>query len=511
MKYCNGFGTASIGPGNFGIVTGSRPARPSGIVAWTSRVYHCAMDNTELITRLTAIVGSGGVVDPALPEAEPFVEEARGDYRGRPTAIVLPRTTAEVAEVVRLGVELGAAIVPQGGNTGLCGGAVAEPGELVLSLRRLNRVRSFDALEGTATVEAGCILADVQRLAADGGWLFPVSLGAEGSCMIGGNISTNAGGINVLRYGNTRAQVLGLEVVLSDGRIWDGLSPLVKNNTGYDLKQLFIGAEGTLGIVTAATLRLYPAPAASQTLLLGFDRLPDCLELLATARRLSGDQLSSFELIPEIAMCCAARHVPGVANPLAAATPWYILCQFATPSPAISVESIASMFLEQVYERGLVADAVVAESTARERELWRIREAIVAAQRCEGGAVSHDVSVPVSKVPTLIERVLPAVERALPGIRPYPFGHIGDGNVHCNMLKPVDMDPAEFNAAKPRVREAVYGVVAELGGSFSAEHGVGRLKLELMERCKSPTELELMRALRRAIEPSGLLNPGKVV
>lgn len=464
-----------------------------------------------LIHSLAEIVGAKHVLAGNHPDALPFVEEARGDYQGDALAVVLPANTGEVAAVVRLLADAGVAIVPQGGNTGLCGGAVATADEVIVSLRRLNRIREVRPLDGFLTVEAGCILADVQRAAREADRFFPVSLGAEGSCMIGGNLSTNAGGINVLRYGNSRQQVLGLEVVLADGRTWHGLKPLYKDNTGYDVKQWFIGAEGTLGIITAASLRLYPLPVRSVSILLGFDALADCVPLLSLARILSADQLSSFELMPDIAMRAAAEHVPGCDNPLDGSHPWYILCQFATSSEAVDVQAMATRFLEQGFEAGQVADAVIADGDAREQALWKIREGIVLAQRKAGRSVSHDVSVPVSRVPELIERVIAALREQAPGVRPYPFGHIGDGNVHMNLLQPLDMDEAGFVDSKPRLRQLVYGIVGELGGSFSAEHGVGRLKRGLMADHKSAEELELMRALRRALDPRGLLNPGKVV
>lgn len=466
---------------------------------------------SRLIERLAAIVGDRYVIAGDSADAEPYVSEARGDFRSAPLAIAVPGSTAEVSDVVRACVEANAAVVPQGGNTGLCGGAVAGEGDVMLSMRRLDRIREVDALNGTMIAEAGCILADVQSAARDAGRLFPVSLGAEGSCMIGGNLATNAGGINVLRYGNSRQQVLGLEVVLGDGRVWHGLNPLYKNNTGYDLKQLFIGAEGTLGIITAASLRLYPLPVQSRTILIGFANLRDCLPLLALAREVSGDQLSSFELIPDIAMQAAAEHVEGCRNPLDAHHPWYILCQFATSSPVIPLDSMAESFLERAYESDWLDDAIITSSEAQEQSLWRIREGIVAAQRQSGRSVSHDVSVPVSKVPELIERVIDALAREAPGVRPYPFGHIGDGNVHCNLLQPRDMPDEEFVAAKPKLRDIVYGIVLSLGGSFSAEHGVGLLKRDLMDAHKDTVELSMMRTVRRAIDPGGLLNPGKVV
>jgi D-lactate dehydrogenase (cytochrome) len=328
--------------------------------------------------------------------------------------------------------------------------------------------------------------------------------------MIGGNIATNAGGINVLRYGNSREQVLGLEVVLGDGRVWNSLSPLYKNNTGYDLKHLFIGGEGTLGIITAASLRLYPNPIESRSVLLGFSRLDDCLALLALAREISGDQLSSFELIPDIAMRAAAEHVEGCENPLREHHPWYILCQFSTSSRIVPLQEMAESFLERAFESKLLDDAVISASEASEQSLWKIREGIVAAQRLAGRSVSHDVSVPVSKVPELIRRVGDAVEKVSPGVRPYPFGHIGDGNVHCNLLQPRDMETDRFIASKPALRQTVYDIVRSLGGSFSAEHGVGILKRELMQQHKSEVELSMMRAVRAALDPNGIMNPGKI-
>ena len=316
----------------------------------------------DIRAALADIVGERYVLGPDSAESEPFVDEARGDYRSHPDCIVLPRSTEETSAVVKACRAHRVALVPQGGNTGLCGGAVANAGEVILSLRRMNTIRDVDPLDGTMTVEAGCILADIQSAAREVDRFFPVSLGAEGSCMIGGNIATNAGGINVLRYGNSRSQVLGLEVVLGDGRVWNGLSPLYKNNTGYDLKHLFIGAEGTLGVITAASLRLYPNPVNSVSVLLGFSSLDDCLELLSLAREVSGDQLSSFELIPDIAMRAAAEHFEGCDNPLADHHPWYILCQFATSSRIIPLEDMAESFLTRAYDAEFLSDAVISTS-----------------------------------------------------------------------------------------------------------------------------------------------------
>jgi FAD/FMN-containing dehydrogenase len=466
---------------------------------------------SELIDTLAAIVGPDHVLPGTSPDAEPFLEETRGDYRGAARQIVLPGSTAEVRDIVLACARHATPVVPQGGNTGLCGGAVASGDAIVLSLRRMNRIRAMDALNGTLIVEAGCILADIQQAARNANRFFPVSLGAEGSCLIGGNLATNAGGINVLRYGNTRNQVLGIEVVLADGRVWNGLNPLLKDNTGYDLKQLFIGSEGTLGVITAASLRLYPLPQASISMLLGFANLADCLELLALARGISGDQLSSFELIPDIAMQAATDHIEGCRNPLDTRHRWYILCQFATSSPVIPLQDMAETFLEQSYEAGWLEDAIITASQAQEAALWKIREGIVAAQSRIGRGVSHDVSVPVSRVPELIMGVEAAISEVTREVRLYPFGHIGDGNVHCNMLLPKSMDDETFIATRSALQATVYRIVADLEGSFSAEHGVGLLKKDLMTRYKSALELDMMRAVRRALDPGEMFNPGKVV
>ncbi len=465
----------------------------------------------DLETLLTSIVGAERLIPGGSSLATPYLEEERGDLDSHARCIVLPDSTEEISQIVKTCGDHGVSVVPQGGNTGLVGGATAMDGQVLLSLKRLNRVRDLDALDGTMTVEAGCILADIQEVAVEAGRFFPVSLGAEGSCMIGGNISTNAGGINVLRYGNTRQQVLGLEVVLPDGRVWNGLNPLMKNNTGYDLKQLFIGAEGTLGVITAAVLRVYPLAIQSRSMLVGLRNLPDCLQLLALARQLSGDQVSSFELIPDIAMELSGRHIPGCKNPLGTRYPWYILSQFDTSSPTVPVDVMAESFVEQAFKSGWIEDAVLSNSNAQEQSLWKIREGIVAAQKLEGASVKHDVSVPVSRVPLLVEQVCAKVTEMAPGIRPYPFGHLGDGNLHFNLLQPPKSSTREFNAMKPPLHEAVYKIVIDLGGSFSAEHGVGIIKRNLMRQYKDPIELDLMRSIRNVIDRTGTMNPGKVV
>jgi len=467
---------------------------------------------------IRAAVGPKGVVDDAQ-EIERYLAETRGMYRGRTALVVRPSSTAEVAEVVRLAAAAGMSIVPQGGNTGLCGGGVPQDEHgIVLSLGRMNRIRSIDPVDFTITVEAGCILADIQKAAEAADRLFPLSLGAEGSCQIGGNLSTNAGGIGVLHYGNTRDLCLGLEVVLPDGRIWNGLGALRKDNTGYDLKQLFIGAEGTLGIITAATLKLFPRPREIETTFLGFAKATDAMELFARARAASGDQLTAFELIPRRGLEFAARHVAGIIDPLAQQHAWYALLDVSSSRPGSNLRASLETFLGEVVEAGLIEDGVVATSAQQSQQLWRIREAMVEAQKYEGGSIKHDVSVRVSRVAECIERLTAAVEACIPGCRPLAFGHVGDGNIHFNISEPTRADlktdplpTKSFLAHRTEVNKVVHGIVAEMGGSISAEHGIGILKRDELPRYKGAVALEIMRAVKRALDPEDIMNPGKIL
>jgi len=396
------------------------------------------------------------------------------------------------------------AIVPQGGNTGLSGGAVPNGAqrEVVLSLARMNRIRSVDALDDTLVAEAGCILAQVQQAAEQAGRYFPVSLAAEGSCQIGGILSTNAGGVNVLRYGNARDQALGLEVVLADGSIWNGLRSLRKDNTGYDLKHLFIGAEGTLGIITAAVLKLRARPAASATAWIAVDTPARAVELLAHLRGRLGECISAFELVSRRCLEAVLAHAPDSVDPLGSAHPWYVLAELEDSGPFESLQSRLEAALAECAERGEVRDAALATSHLQAAALWRIRESIPEAQFSN---VKHDVSVAVSRVPLLVERGEAALAAAFPGVQSYIFGHVGDGNLHYNVG---DEGLVERRA---EVNRAVYDVVTSLGGSISAEHGIGRLKREEIKRHKQALELELMRAVKRALDPQGLMNPGKVL
>jgi FAD/FMN-containing dehydrogenase len=464
-----------------------------------------------VLERIKAVVGPRGwIADPG--ECEPYLTEARRLWRGATSLVVRPASTEEVATVVRICAEARLPIVPQGGNTGLVGGGVPpEDGQnIVLALGRMNRIRAIDPVNFTMTVEAGCILAHLQEAAAEADRLFPLSLGAEGSCQIGGNLSTNAGGIAVLRYGNTRELTLGLEVVLPDGRVWDGLRALRKDNTGYDLKQLFIGGEGTLGIITAATLKLFPKPCEIETAFLALTRVEDVMDLFARARAATADQLTTFELVPRAGLDLALVHVPGTVDPLEARHPWYVLLEISSSETDTGIRVLLERLLGMALEQGLIADGVIAESGAQAKELWRIREAIVEAQNYSG-SIKHDVSVPVSRVAEFIVDASAAVTNRLPGIRPIAFGHVGDGNVHFNLTQPDSADTAAYLARWQEFNDIVHGVVRDLNGSISAEHGVGRLKRDEITHYKSLVEIELMRTIKRALDPNNIMNPGKVV
>jgi len=396
------------------------------------------------------------------------------------------------------------AVVAQGGNTGLVGGSVptGTRREIVLSLGRMNRIRSLDPLNDTITVEAGCVLAAVQQAAEDAGRLFPLSLAAEGSCQIGGNLSTNAGGVNVLRYGTAREQVLGLEVVLADGRVWDGLRALRKDNTGYDLKQLFLGAEGTLGIITAAVLRLFPRPSATATAWIALDSPRAAVELLGGLRERLGERLSAFELASRACVEAVLAHSPGLQDPLAATHPWYVLAELGDSGDPAALRERVESALADCAERGALRDAALAQSGEQSRELWRIRETIPEAQFTN---VKHDVSVPVARIPEFIDRAGRSLRERFGEIAIYCFGHVGDGNLHYNVGSEALM------ARREEVSRVVYDALDAFGGSISAEHGLGQLKREEIRRHKHPLELELMRSLKRTLDPGGLMNPGKLL
>ena len=457
----------------------------------------------DLQQKLAAIVGAGHVLTSA-EDTKPYFTDWRRQYSAQAACVVRPGSTAEVAKVVAVCAREAIAVVPQGGNTGLSGGSVptGKRTELVLSLSRMNRIRGVDPLNDTLTAEAGCVLAAVQKAADEAGRLFPLSLAAEGSCQIGGNLSTNAGGVNVLRYGSAREQVLGLEVVLPDGRVWNGLRALRKDNTGYDLKQLFLGAEGTLGVITAAVLRLYPRPTATATAWIAIEAPQHAVALLAEMRARLGDRLSAFELVSRNCLEAVLAHVREIRDPLGAPHAWYVLAQLADSGEPQSLRERVERALEECAARGSLLDAVLAQNEAQARALWRIRETIPEAQFSN---VKHDVSVPVSRIAELIERLEPLLASAFTGARPYAFGHVGDGNLHYNV------GPETLVQQRAAVNRVVYDTVAALGGSISAEHGLGQLKRDEIRSHKEPLELELMRVLKRSLDPANLMNPGKLL
>jgi FAD/FMN-containing dehydrogenase len=464
------------------------------------------------IAALKDLLGPGGYIDDPADMA-PYLTEWRDRWHGDTPLVARPRDTAQVAAVVAHCARSGLKLVPQGGHTGLCGGAMprAGAGEVVLSLGRLNRVRGVDPQGFAMTLDAGCTLAAAQQAAADADRLFPLSLASEGSAQIGGVLSTNAGGNAVLRYGNARELVLGLEVVLADGRVWNGLKALRKDNTGYDLKQLFLGSEGTLGVITAAVLKLFPAPRQQETALVAVAGVAGAVALLSLAKEASGDRVSSFELIPRIGLEFVVNHMPGNRDPLAAPSPWYVLVDLTTAAAGSDLKDAMETLLERALETGLAADAAVAASRARRDELWRLREGLSESQKYEGGSIKHDISVPIARIPDFIAAASAAVEALVPGCRPVPFGHMGDGNIHFNVSQPIGMDKQVFLDGWEAMSEVVHDIAASLGGSISAEHGVGQLKVDEIARYKSPVEMELMRRIKRAMDPLSTLNPGKVV
>ena len=463
----------------------------------------------DTVARLKAVVGNKGVVpDSAM---EPFLIEERGLWHGSALAVLRPASTAEVAELVRICAAARLPIYPQGGNTGLCGGAVPAKNGVLVSLGRMNRVRALDALNFTMTVEAGCVLADAQRAAEAADRLFPLSLGAEGSCQIGGNLSTNAGGINVLRYGNMRELTLGIEAVLPDGRIWNGLRGLRKNNTGYDLKHLFIGGEGTLGIITAATLKLFPRPQEVETAFVGLKRVEDVMALFARARTASGDQLTGFELVPRIGLEVAIEHGQNLSYPLTNKHPWYALLEVSSSRKDSGLRAALEDLLATAMAEELIEDGVIAASEQQRRDLWRIRALLAERQTALGGSIKHDVSVPVSRVADFIVQASKAVTDRLPGIRPFAFGHVGDGNIHFNLTQPVAADKTVYLARWAEFNRIVHDIVIAMGGSISAEHGIGLVKLEELQHYGQPIDLELMRRIKQALDPDGIMNPGKLL
>jgi FAD/FMN-containing dehydrogenase len=443
----------------------------------------------------------------------PFLVDIRRIYQGATPLVLLPDNVDEVAQILRICNRESIAVVPHGGNTGYCGGATPDEGgsQIVLSLRRLNRVRQIDAANYSMIIEAGCTLAEAQSAAREADRLFPLSLGSEGTAQIGGNLSTNAGGTAVLRYGMMRDLVLGLEVVLADGSVLASLKSLRKDNTGYDVKSLFVGAEGTLGIITAACLKLFPQPADTATALVGIDAPQHALTLLAGLRSTAGDQVTSFELLPRVAVELTVRHVPGVANPLDQNAPWYLLIELSSPNPRQDLATLLTGALEDAAAGGTIKDAMLATSLGQARAMWKLRESVPEAQRRHGASLKHDVSVPVSAIPALIKEGSELVCRLAPEGDVIAYGHVGDGNLHFNVSQKPGADITSFMARGPGLEAAMFDLVESLGGSISAEHGIGRLKAAEFARRADPVELAVMHELKRALDPKGILNPGKVL
>ncbi len=471
------------------------------------------MDSANaLLQQFIDIVGLAHALTDTT-DIEPYLVEGRGLYHGASPLVLKPGSTEEVSAILKLASATGTPIVPAGGRTGLVGGQVPreESRDVVLSLERMNRVREVDTVGDVIVVDGGCILADVQKAAEAHERLFPLSLGSEGSCRIGGNLSTNAGGTAVLAYGNMRQLCLGLEVVLPTGEIWDGLRRLKKDNSGYDLRDLFIGAEGTLGVITGAVLKLFPRPRGRQVAFAGLKSPADALALFERASLLCGTALTGFELMPRIGVEFTTRHIPGVRDPLDTAHDWYALIDISTSDSAETAEAMITTLMEQAFEADLVQDAVIAASLAQQDALWHMRESMSEAQKPEGGSIKHDVSVPVARIPQFLDEAGAAVMAAMPGARICAFGHLGDGNIHYNISQPVGADKAAFIARWREINAIVHAIVRRTGGSISAEHGVGQLKRDELIATRPAIETELMNRIKLAFDPAGIMNPGKMV
>ncbi|HJU30849.1 MAG TPA: FAD-binding oxidoreductase [Hyphomicrobiaceae bacterium] len=463
-----------------------------------------------LLARLADIVGQEHAL--ADPEQQlPYLREWRDKYEGRACVVVRPGTTEQVAAIMQLASSAGVPVVPQAGNTGLVGGQIPTQGEILLSVGRLKRVRNMDAAGYSMTVEAGLTLAEAQAVAEGVDRLFPLSLPSEGTCQIGGNLAINAGGVSVLAYGNARQLVLGLEVVLADGRVWNGLRGLKKDTSGYDLKDLFIGSEGTLGIITAAVLKLFPRPAEKATALVALPDLDAVLSLYSLAQETAGQSLTGYEVMAGIVLDLVLKHTPGTRDPFPRRHPWYALVETSGLKADGGAERVMTEMLASASTRGMMDDAALAQSLSQAQDLWRLRESYSPAQKPEGGNIKNDVSVPVARIPELIRRADAAVERLCPGARPVPLAHFGDGSVHYNIAQPPAMSRQAFLALWDDITRAVQDIAVELGGSISAEHGIGQMKRADLCRVKGGVEIDLMRRIKTALDPKGILNPGKVL
>ncbi|MBZ7920693.1 FAD-binding oxidoreductase [Ensifer adhaerens] len=470
------------------------------------------LPSPELIASFVEIVGSANALTAEADKAR-YLVESRGLYRGTTPMVLRPGSIDEVSRIMKLASATRTAIVPQGGNTGHVAGQIPRDGkaDIVLSLERLNRIRDIDPVGNVIVADAGCILADIQKAADDHNRLFPLSLGSEGSARIGGNLSTNAGGTAVLAYGNMRQLCLGLEVVLPTGEIWDGLRRLKKDNTGYDLRDLFIGAEGTLGVITGAVLKLFPKPLGHRVAFAGVGSVEHALALFEKASSLCGPALTGFELMPRLGVEFTTKHIPGVRDPMETVHPWYVLIDISTADSAESAERMVNDLLEQGLAAGLVENAVIAANEAQAKALWHMRESMSPAQKPEGGSIKHDVSVPVSSIPTFMKEADAAVMKAIPGARICSFGHMGDGNIHYNISQPVGADKQAFLDRWREINAIVHGIVLKYNGSISAEHGIGQLKRDELAEVRPPIEIELMQRIKHAFDPAGVMNPDKVL
>ncbi|MEM9589960.1 MAG: FAD-binding oxidoreductase [Pseudomonadota bacterium] len=466
----------------------------------------------EVLAAFEAIVGASHALrDPK--DMAPYLTEWRDRYQGKAAIVLKPGNTGEVAAILRCANEARAAVVPQGGNTGLVGAQIPDESgsQVVLSLERLTHIRDVDLASNTMTVESGLTLEAAQQRAKSVNRLFPLSLASEGSCQIGGVLSTNAGGLAVLAYGNARDLALGLEVALADGRILHGLKALRKDNTGYDLRNLFIGAEGTLGVITAAVLRLFPQPAEKITCLAGLRDLDAATDLFARMHDAAGPMLTAFEILPRIGLEFAIKHGNDLHDPLKSPHAWYVLLEISSPLEGDAVQELMEAKLSEVIDAGLIEDAVLATSERQTQELWQLREVMSEVQKHEGGSIKHDVSVPIARVPEFIDRANDLVELMIPGARPVPFGHLGDGNIHYNVSQPVGMNKDVYLSNWEALNAAVHEIVLDLGGSISAEHGIGRMKRDLLPHAKGSVAIDLMKSIKAAFDPNGILNPGKLL
>ena len=465
--------------------------------------------SADLLARFIAIVGDKHAITDPQAQA-PYLLEMRDMFHGHTPVVLRPGSVAEVADILKLANETSTPVVPQGGNTGLVGGQIAQHGEIVLSLNRLDRIREVDPVSNTMTCEAGVTLQRAREAAEQVDRLYPQLLPSEGTCTIGGNLSTNAGGTAALAHGIARSHALGVEVVLADGRVLHNLNKLKKDNTGYDLKNLFIGAEGTLGVITAAVLRLVPRPRAVETAFVGVPSPEAALDLLGLATERTAGGVTSFEMMLRLGIELVLRHGAGCRDPLPEKHPWYVLIELSSQARS-GLRAVMEEILAEGLERGLIEDATIADSLEQGKMFWRIRELFGEVQRHEGGSIKHDISVPVAAVPAFINEASAAVIKLIPGSRPLPFGHLGDGNIHYNVAQPVGADKADFLKRWDEVNAVVFDVVAKHGGSISAEHGIGVIKRDLLPKVKDPVAFELMRTLKRTLDPKGILNPGKVL